>query len=124
MKLEIPRCEWCGREVRRGARGPVPRYCTDNKAACRVAAHRARRSAAAVRAELAAEGAPPEPAVHAHPAPRSPVDEQVARAYLEAKSLAGVFARLGTDARPTLAWRCTRVAQALGAVIDETLGKD
>jgi len=48
----------------------------------------------------------------------------VARAFLEAKSLAGVFARLGVDARPGLAWRCAHVAEALTAAIDETLGGD
>lgn len=120
-KLEILLCEWCGRAVRRGRRGPAPRYCN---AACRKAASRARLTAAAVRAELAREGAPIEPVVHAHPAPVAGTDEQVARAYLEAKTLAGTFARLGADARPALAWRCSVVAQALAAAINETLGKD
>ena len=77
-----------------------------------------------IRAELQADGAALEPVVHAHPAPVAAVDEQVARAFVEAKSLAGVFARLGADARPALAWRCTHVAQALSTAINETLGKD
>ena len=120
-KLEILLCEWCGREIQRGSRGPAPRYCN---AACRKAASRARRTAAVVRAEFQADGAPLEPVVHAHPAPVAAIDEQVARAFVEAKSLAGVFARLGSDARPALAWRCTHVAQALSSAINETLGKD
>ena len=74
-----------------------------------MAASRARRTAAVIRAELQADGAPLEPVVHARPAPVAAVDEQVARAFVEAKSLAGVFARLGSDARPALAWRCTHV---------------
>jgi len=60
--------------------------------------------------------------VHAHPAPRASTDEQVARAFLEAKGLADVFARLGVDARPALAWRCAHVAEALTAAVNETLG--
>ena len=120
-KLEILLCEWCGREIQRGARGPSPRYCN---ATCRQAASRARRTAAVVRAELEADGAVLEPVVHARPAPVAASDEQVARAFMEAKSLAGAFARLGTVARPALAWRCARVAQALDSAINETLGKD
>jgi len=120
-RLEILRCEWCGREVRRGRRGPAPRYC---QASCRVAAHRARRATAAIRVELQAAGATHEPVVHADPPPASSADEQVARAFVEAKSLAGVFARLGSEARPALAWRCTHVAQALTTAIHETLGED
>lgn len=120
-RLEILRCEWCGREIRRGRRGPAPRYC---QASCRVAAHRARRATALVRAELQAAGATHEPVVHADPPPMSSADEQVARAFVEAKSLAGVFARLGSQARPALAWRCTHVAQALTTAIHETLGED
>ena len=120
-RLEILRCEWCGRDIRRGSRGPAPRYC---QASCRVAAHRARRATAAIRTELQAAGATHEPVVHADPPPRASVDEEVARAFVEAKSLAGVFARLGSQARPQIAWRCTRVAQALSAAINETLGKD
>ena len=85
-------------------------------------ASRARRAAAAVCAELQAEGAAHGPVVHAHPAPRARTDEQVARAFLEAKGLADVFARLGVDARPALAWRCTHVAAALTSAINETLG--
>ena len=119
-KLEILLCEWCGMKIHRGSHGPPPRYCD---AACRMKASRARRAAAAVLAELQAEGAPRGPVVHAHPAPRASTDEEVARAYMEAKSLAGVFARLGVDARPALAWRCARVAQALTAAIKETLGE-
>mgnify|MGYP007112156791 CR=1 FL=1 len=65
-----------------------------------------------------------EPVVHAGPPPQTSADEQVARAYVEAKSLASVFARLGAEARPSLAWRCTRVSQALTTVIHETLGED
>jgi hypothetical protein len=121
-KLEILLCEWCGREVRRrGSRGPTPRYC---QSACRVAAHRARRATAAVRMEMQAEAGSLEPVVHADPPPQTSADEQVARAYVEAKSLASVFARLGAEARPSLAWRCTRVSQALTTAINETLGKD
>ena len=120
-KLEILLCEWCGQELHRALHGPSPRYCN---AACRMKASRARRAAAAVCAELQAEGAPPGPVVHAHPAPRASTDEQVARAFLEAKSLASVFARLGVDARPALAWRCAHVAEALAAAIEETLGGD
>jgi len=120
-KLEILQCEWCGRGIQRGQRGPAPRYC---QATCRVAAHRARRATAAIRAELQADGASHEPVVHAHPAPVAAVDEQIARAFAEAQSLAGIFARLGADARPALAWRCTHVAQALSTAINETLGKD
>ena len=120
-KLEILLCEWCGQDIHRGSHGPPPRYCD---AACRMKASRARRAAATVLTELQAEGAPPRPVVHAHPAPRASSDEQVARAFLEAKSLAGVFARLGVVARPGLAWRCTHVAEALTAAIEETLGGD
>ena len=120
-RLEILRCEWCGREIRRRSRGPLPRYC---QVSCRVAAHRARRATAAIRLELRAAGATHEPVVHADPPPKTSADEQVARAFAEAKSLASVFARLGAEARPSLAWRCTRVSQALTTAINETLGKD
>ena len=120
-RVAILRCEWCGRETKRGRRGPAPRYC---QAACRVAAHRARCTTAAIRAEMQANGATYEPVVHADPPPQVSVDEDVARAFVEAKSLASVFASLGSQARPALAWRCTRVSQALTTAIHETLGKD
>jgi len=120
-RLEIHLCEWCRCEIRRGSRGPVRRYCN---AACRMAASRARKASAAVQEELRRDGAAIEPVVHAHRAPSASSDEQVARAFLEAKTLAGVFARLGVDARPALAWRCTHVAQALHRAIIETLGED
>lgn len=67
-----------------------------------------------------------EPGTRPEATPRHapPVDEQVARAFLEAKGLAGTFTRLGLEARPALAWRCTHVAQALASALDETIGKD
>ncbi len=46
-------------------------------------------------------------------------DEQVARALLEARGVAGTFLRLGRDARPQLAWRSERLGTAIVAAIDD-----
>ncbi|HQG04317.1 MAG TPA: hypothetical protein PK838_08370 [Thermoleophilia bacterium] len=121
-RLEILKCEWCGRILDRPKRGPAPRFCG---AACRQSSSRARREAAVVRAELERGSQLVALAEHAEPVPAACVDEQVARAYAEAQTLAGVFARLGAQVRPEFAWRCTRVAEALADVISETLqGRD
>lgn len=95
--LEILRCSWCDEPMARGKRGPAPTYCCP---AHRMAAYRARREVAAFAAELEpAEGS-------VAPTPSRPStcssDEEIARAVLEAKVLAGTFYRLGREARPQL----------------------
>ena len=115
--LEIPTCAWCGEPIAQtNRRGPKPRHCNAN---CRVAAHRARRATAALAAEFE-----PELRASATPTSAPPVDEQVARALLEARGLVGTLTRLGLEARPQFAWRCTRIAQALAAVLRETIGEE
>ncbi|MDI9599716.1 MAG: hypothetical protein QM323_09535 [Acidobacteriota bacterium] len=93
---QILRCEWYGCEIRRGRRGLAPRYCGS---ACRVAAHRVRRTTAAIHAELETAGAARMATVHRAPTLAASSDEQVARAFVEARSLGGVFARLSLEAR-------------------------
>lgn len=102
--------------TRVGRRGPAPQYAS---ATCRKRAERRRRLH---RSDLEPWGAPP-------PSPPSTAkqtsaDEQVARALLEARTVGFALVRLGTEARPELAWRCTKVGQALLASIADTFGKD
>lgn len=109
----VLRCAWCRKPIKRtGKRGPAPTYCTDNNGRCRVAAHRAREGYA----EWAEEHdvMVPEPL----PVTTAPIDEQAARTVLEARTLAGVSLRLGTEIHP-LAWRFTHLGDGLNALIDK-----
>jgi len=91
------------------------RFCSE---VCRSAAWR-RRRAAAHELEPAAAIAQvmPAPVTFADP------DEQVAAALLEAWRIVGALSRLGREARPTLAWRCEKVAGALRAALVEHFGE-
>lgn len=86
-----------------------------------MSAYRARRHVALIADELQPIGVPFE----SEPSGTSmPKDEEVARAVLEAKILAGTFYRLGREARPQFAWRCITLADALAAALKSTFGED
>lgn len=53
-----------------------------------------------------------------------PVQEQVARGILEARSVGFAFQRLGFIARADLAWRCTRLGDAIVQAIADSFGDD
>lgn len=52
----------------------------------------------------------------------SSTDEQIARALLEARGVAGTFLRIGREARPQFAWRAERLGGAIAAAIDDYFG--
>ena len=100
-------CPVCSIEVRLRSRGRPPHYCSQR---CRQAAYRQRKACLPVANTQVAEVASAKPAGS---------DDQVARALLEARMVAGAFLRLGTVARPPFAWRCSKA----GAEIREALDK-
>lgn len=51
------------------------------------------------------------------------VDGQIARALLEARLVGFAFQRLGTQARPDLAWRCTRLGDAIIDALGDNFGE-
>lgn len=118
MEAPVPRCACgCGTLVARsGRRGPAPQYAS---ATCRKRAERRRRVAEAGLESWPGTVKPPEPTVKQRSA-----DEQVERAILEARTIGFAFMRLGTQARPELAWRCTKMGEALLASLKDTFGKD
>ena len=86
-----------------------------------MAAHRARQRVASLADDFASR----EGVLVSEPAPgtSSSKDDEVAHAILEAKVLAGAFFRLGREARPQFAWRCTEVAKALASVLESVFGE-
>lgn len=111
--VEMRKCACgCGREVKRtGRSGPAPTYASN---ACRMRALRQRRATA----ELTAlpDVLPLQPVT---PTAAS-VDDQVARSLLEARATGFALQRLGTQARPELAWRCTKLGDAIVAALHDT----
>ena len=105
----------CGRPVtRKSRRGPEPDY---HSSACRVAAYRRRH---------APDQLEPLPdAVRAVPAALAsgPVDEQVARAVLEARGIGFAFDALARRARPEFAWRCAKLGKAIGEAVVDAFGE-
>ena len=114
MNLKAPRCACgCGATIlRAGKRGPSPQYAS---AACRKRVERRRKAEAVVLPDMV-QGAPTVEGVNP--------DEQVRRALLEARAIGFAFLRLGSQARPELRWRCTKVGQAIVDAIGESFGKE
>ncbi|NLE21891.1 MAG: hypothetical protein GX624_03785 [Actinobacteria bacterium] len=120
--LPIPRCSECGDQLPPKKPGPGKNrvYCSDR---CRKRAERRRKAVAqwqdlqpaTLTPYVGPDGpvSPPPPRKQAHP------DEQVARAILEARGIAGAFAVLAREVRPQFAWRCEKVADGLHALLDE-----
>lgn len=50
-------------------------------------------------------------------------DDQVQSALVELRSIGFALLRLGVVARPDLAWRCTRLGEAVESALEETFGK-
>jgi len=119
MTIDLPRCACgCGTVlVRAGRRGPAPQYAA---ATCRKRAERRRRQLAII----AEANGSPLPRVEVPVSPSSPVDDQVARALVDARGIAFALQRLGAQARPELAWRCTKLGDAIVASITDAFGKD
>lgn len=116
MAVELPRCACgCGATLtRRGPRGPAPQYAS---AVCRKRAERRRRAVQ--------ELEPWTEVVHAAAAPvaPTPTDDQVARAVLETRAVGFALLRLGSQARPELAWRCTKLGEQIVAALNDTFGE-
>lgn len=119
MSIDVPRCACgCGAAlVRAGRRGPAPQYATAN---CRKRAERRRRQIAVLNASVGS----PLPVVEVPLPPMSAVDDQVARALLDARGVGFALQRLGAHARPELAWRCTKLGDTIVAAISDAFGKD
>lgn len=52
-----------------------------------------------------------------------PSDDQVQNAILEARTIAFAFSRLGREARPEFAWRCSNVGAAIIEILEKHFGK-
>jgi len=102
----IPVCAYCGEPITQPRTGRPRIYCSPR---CRVAAFRFRRAFEPFEIAQAEESIPRPPA--------AALDEQIARTVLEATAVAGVFLRLGHEARPVLAWRCERAGTEIAATI-------
>jgi len=51
-------------------------------------------------------------------------DEQIQRALIEARAIGFAFQRLGAVARPELAWRCTKLGEAIQTALNDTFGRN
>ena len=111
--VEMRKCACgCGSEVKRtGRSGPTPTYAST---ACRMRAMRHRRATAAL--EPLNDLLPAQSVVP----PAVALDDQVARSLLEARTIGFALQRLGVQARPELAWRCTKLGNAIVAAIKDT----
>lgn len=72
------------------------------------------------RATAVLEGIPTQAAAMPVGTSSATIDDQVARALLEARSTGFALQRLGTQARPELAWRCTKLGDAITAALAAT----
>ena len=115
--VELPKCACgCGEPaVRSGKTGPAPMYASK---ACRMRALRKRRATAELEALPEVVRSAPVSVQNV------PIDEQVARSIMEARMTGYALQRLGTQARPELAWRCTKlgdsIVEALRSTFPET----
>lgn len=109
MVARVADCEICGARFYQEGAGRRRRFCSTT---CRVRAHRAREQAAAY------ASMPGDVPIVLPPAPTP--DDQVARALLEAQVIGYTFGRLGVEARPSLAWRCARLSNAILDGLAET----
>lgn len=50
-------------------------------------------------------------------------DLQVQQAVVETRTLAFTLLRLGIEARPELAWRCTRMGEAIQQALEDHFGR-
>ncbi len=130
--LSIPYCADCGAPLGPrppGRPGPPASYCSPR---CRQAAYRDRRRRLDYAAPLDFAGPPPDPVelladaygIELPPTPDTPdtpppatVDQQIADAVLDAKSLAATFARLSLVARRRLAPGLEKTAQAIARAL-------
>lgn len=114
--VELPTCACgCGAKLeRKGKTGPPPQYATK---ACRMRALRLRnQSIELVPLPDVIRDAPVSVGRHS-------VNDQIARAVLEARAVGFALQRLGSLARPDLSWRCTRVGQAIEQALSEAFGE-
>jgi hypothetical protein len=100
-------CLECGSPLRQIAGGRPRLYCSNG---CRQAAHRGRQ---AIDGLIPAGRLEPDGHEHGTVPPPAPTEDQVARAILEARAIAGASLRLGREACPQLRWRCEEVGKAL-----------
>lgn len=115
--VEMRKCACgCGVELtqRRGGRARI--YATG---ACRIRAMRRRHALADI--DGVAEFQPVADLVNAEPVviAAGSTDDQVARSILEARSIGHAFQRLGTSARPEIAWRCSKVGESITSALAE-----
>ena len=110
--VEMRKCACgCGQQLaRRGRSGPAPMYAST---ACRMRAMRTRRATA----EL--ERLPDQVAAMPVGVNSGTIDDQVARSLLEARAVGFALQRLGAQARPELAWRCTKLGNAIVSALAE-----
>jgi hypothetical protein len=107
----------CGAQLHRvGKHGPPPTYASPS---CRKRAERRRAvERALVSAQL--ELSLIEPVFEN----RTPADVQVERALLEARAVAFAFARLATESRPELSWRCAQTSEAFLTALAANFGDE
>lgn len=102
----------CGVVVmRRGRTGPAPAYASEH---CRVRAFRQRQANAVIVPEVKP--------VTVRTSGES-LDDQVARAILEVRAAGFALQRLGISTRPELAWRCSKLGDAILAALSDSFGE-
>ena len=82
--------------------------------ACRMRALRSRRATAVL------EGLPDALVAMPVGVNSGTIDDQVARALMELRATGFAMQRLGTQARPELAWRCTKLGDVVIAALADT----
>lgn len=104
-------CSVCGTQIEQRTRGRGRLYCSN---VCRVKSQRRRRAIAEF------EALPDSVAAVPVTTKQVSFDEQVAQALIEARAAGFAMQRLGTQARPELAWRCTNLGNAIVEAIRST----
>lgn len=113
MAAHVPKCARCGQPLALGPTGRPRRYCSQT---CRQLAYAARKRALPYLPHV------PPPATDENVPHLVGSDEEVARAILEARSIASAVSRLSHMARPEFAWRLELVAHVLTSALDEYFG--
>ena len=118
MSMRIPRCLNCGGHLEQKASGRPRKFCSDR---CRVAHKRREARAQQMAAEtvgydMQSAGRVTASATELVGLPADP-DEAVVSAVKQAHAAAHAMGIAGRVARPQLAWRCERAADAIAAAI-------
>ena len=113
--MAFGRCKQCGEELPPRARtGPAREYCNGR---CRMEAHRDR-----VSASVTFDGSPAVEFTVPELVTPVPVEDQLARAVIESRTLADGFARIAPDLPPQLGHRARSMSRVLHEALTRFFG--